>query len=211
MRQYWQNPISRFAILFVLAYAGLLLIGNFAGGRAVYRDAVASTSNGIFQGWWSRGIAVVRPPEKAPEGMDTEIVLVNRQSYIDAQRTPGTTMFSIREYFSSYHRGFLLTVFLLALVIAAPISTRRKLLGGGIAFLLLQAFILFRVWITISYLIQQNPRLDIMNYDDISSWLIINMDLLLVKNIVVAFVIPLLLCAAILFRKSDLQIFTQPR
>lgn len=203
MKDLLRKPLYRMIAIFVASYAAILILGNVAGLQEGYRSAMENVSNKVFREFWSKGY-VFFEADTDPTGneMDTSMRLINREALLEAQRT-NTNVYSIKIFCSMRNWGFLSTAFFLALVFAAPVPLRRKAIAGAIGFLMVQLFVLFRIWVDLEFTMQQNPKLGIVDYEGFWGKVIVTMDAFFAKNIVIAFVIPLLIWIFVMFKKED--------
>lgn len=205
MKRLLNNPLYKMVGIFVIAYGALLLLGSVAKVEDGYRSAIQGVSNKVFRNFWSNGLVFFEDgQDPLGEEMDTAIRMINREAFIAAKKNQ-TTVYSIRIFCSMRNWGFLITAFFIALVLAAPVPLRRKLISGTIGLLLVQLFVLFRIWVDIEFSMQQNQKLDIVNYGGFGEQVIVTMDAVFAKNIVVAFSIPLLIWIFVMFKREDVK------
>ena len=209
MNKLQSNPIRGLALTFIVAYALLLVMGNFVGGKELYRTGLQAVSAKIFQNWWPKAHVSFRPgTDPAKKGMDTMIQIVNLKELQFAQQNK-TAVVAAKVYYNSYHRGFLLSIFFLSLAITVPLPWKRRLIAGGIGFLLVQGFILSRTGINIAFSMQENPEIGLVNSSEFMQTLVAGLDAFLVKNIVIAFIMPLLIWILVMFRAEDRELLRQ--
>lgn len=58
-------------------------------------------------------------------------------------------------------RGYLPTIFLLSLILASPVSRKRKVFSASIGFLIISAFVFLKQWIHVLYIIEQSKWLSL--------------------------------------------------
>lgn len=199
------KPIARMILIFAVSYVLLLGLGNFGGLREAYGATFRGVSAKIFRNWFDKGYVVINEG-KDPTGkeMDSAARFYNRKQNDEAAQK-GTSVYSIIYYFSTYLRGYLMTIFYLALVFASPVPLKRKAISGLVGFLLVQGFIIFRLYIGMCYTIQENPKLEILDPSPFMQSVVSVLDLALVRNIVLAFIIPLLIWILVTFNREDRQ------
>lgn len=211
MKRLLANPLYKMIAIFVLAYAGILILGNVANLQEGYRSAMENVSNKVFREFWSQGYVFFEADEDPTgEEMDTSMRMLNREALLEAQRN-NTNVYSIKVFCSLRNWGFLSTAFFLALVLAAPVPLRRKVIAGLIGFLLVQLFVLFRIWVDLEFTMQQNPKLNIVNYAGFWEKVIVTMDAFFAKNIVIAFIVPLLVWIFVMFKREDMKLLSSLR
>ncbi|MEM7035894.1 MAG: hypothetical protein AAF570_02870 [Bacteroidota bacterium] len=203
MPTWLQNPLRKFLVFFAGAYLLLLALGSWGGVGSAYKGMVHSFSDRMFGNWWSEGYVFVKDgKDPLNEGMDLAMHLVSRKQFAAAQANK-TNVKTITVYQSTWQAGYLITAFFLALVVASPVPTRRKLWSAGIGLVVLTLYVLFRFWINIDYSFQQNPVLDVVHHGEFMQSVMIFLDAFFMKNIVVSFIVPLLLWILITFQKDD--------
>jgi hypothetical protein len=89
---------------------------------------------------------------------------VNIGSY--ALVRPDGTSKTVTNDINTRYLGYIPTVLLIALVIASPVSWRRKLIALPIGLVLVTLLVIFKEWISLLYLCDQNPWLNLTSYTE---------------------------------------------
>lgn len=106
--------------------------------------------------------------------------------------------------------GYLPTILLISLVIASPVGFRRKMIALALGIFLTMLLILFKHWISLIWLAQQTPWLQLANYTcwKLSVLTFTNTFISSSSFTVAYFVIAIWLLVT--FRMEDLKSFIQP-
>ncbi len=133
-----RKKIAGFVFRLVLFYG--LLVAPWPGLQQAYSTVYRGACNAIFGSFGSGGVVRFGPSAKGRPGTHAEITVRNVRS-----PTVATTSHSIR------FTGYLPAAEVLALILATPIpwSRRWKALVWGM--ILVNGFVLLRVWITLLY------------------------------------------------------------
>ncbi|MBW8038986.1 MAG: hypothetical protein FVQ85_03195 [Planctomycetes bacterium] len=137
------KQVIRFLCLFVFVY--LLLMAPWPGLKAAYSKSYKAGSAFLFKSFGAKGI--VRFRQQSDPGNDINIIFYNRDHIgRDGKMVAvGNIPYNSRRY------GFIFTAFLTALILATPLSWRRKgraLFGG---FFLIHCFIVLILGMWILY------------------------------------------------------------
>ncbi|GJQ27885.1 MAG: hypothetical protein HBSAPP02_29170 [Phycisphaerae bacterium] len=187
-------PKAAFRFLFVVlcVYVGLALAWPAVGTgyRAFYRGLC----NTVFYSVGGRASVTFRPLDSADEVMDTEMVLVNKA-------LPGA--FGTRPVSARYD-GYIPASLVCALVVATPVSWRRRLFGLVGSMLAVHGFVLFRRWVSIVNTLSQG---DAINAFHPPGWLKTVMGFLVehvfASIVASSFVMPVFVWMIVLFRRAD--------
>lgn len=133
-----RKKIAGFVFRLVLFYG--VLVAPWPGLQQAYSTVYRRACNAIFGSFGSGGVVRFGPSAKGRPGTHAEITVRNVRS-----ATVGTTSHSIR------FTGYLPAAEVLALILPTPIpwSRRWKALVWGM--ILVNGFVLLRVWITLLY------------------------------------------------------------
>jgi hypothetical protein len=183
--------IAGFVLRFALAYA--LLIVAWPLVKPLYRPVYCALGSLCFEG----GVASARfEVQDTDDDLDIQIHLTKR----------GPPRVTGRMQNSSRLTGWMPTASLLALVLASPISWRRKrqALLWGLA--LLTVFVAFRMWVPIRENFSKPDALQVHHPGALGTWALGIASRALVAAPASHFVIPLLLWAVVAFRREDWEL-----
>ncbi len=181
--------VSRFALLATYAVAFVLLwpwVGE-RYGRA-FREGTMGMCRTIGASW----VVVLKPLEHPTAQLDTKMFLIHRQARESVSQT-----------LSSRYIGYAPTTFLVALILATPLTWRRRLIA------LLWGLVLTHAWIAFSMLlliVHGYSRGDVISIFDVSPF---TRDVLaflreaLVMAPVVKYTVPAVIWMLVSFRRSD--------
>ena len=176
MRQRRLNTLWKFLILVAIIYASLVGIGPFLKLNKLNASFYGSVSKKLFSEMGEKGI-VVFEEVKGNVGIndqDYQLTLINKESLEEvkreaAQRGSADTKAKVKAknvFLNFWQFGFVPTALLLALIIATPLPWKRKVLGFIIAWIMLQAFIFVRIYLTILNHFQQTEWLAIYDFSE---------------------------------------------
>ncbi len=189
MRQ--RSPIWYFVLVFGTCYTLFAL--PWPGLAERYSAAYRYVANAVFNPFGERGRVSFAPAPHPNRTADTMISTQMRGSrYIgDAEHSPRIT-------------GYLPTVEFIALALATPIAWRRRLISLGVGIMLIQAFVLVRVWIALIYWFS-TPDTPWRLYE-LGEWTRSALSLIfesINEAPVVSFVFPAIVWLVLLFRPND--------
>ena len=139
------KPILLFLFKVILVFG--LLVAPFTFYDVTYGKFYRSVCKSLFGKIKETGFARFSQT-KTPEEMHIEIGnAAQRQSN-------GMTNTAIADVNLRY-RGYMSTVFLIALIIASPITTRRKIFSALAGLAILTGILMFKQWIHILYMCEQ--------------------------------------------------------
>ena len=173
------NPILIFLGKFTLIYALLLIFISLFSINDSYINSFRTINKTIFGKLGQEGMVVFEPQTaEATKGKqtafnnksthDTKITIINRTKASQAAKAAqarGEKSVS-KDYYqiltiNSWNLGGLPTLFVLALILATPLLWRQKLWALLWGTLLINAFILFKMWIALLNEANKNPKLDV--------------------------------------------------
>lgn len=181
--------VSRFALLATYTVA-FVLLWPWAGeryGRA-FREGTMGMCRAIGASW----VVVLKPLERPTAHVDSEMFLIHRQARESVSQT-----------LSSRYIGYAPTTFLVALILATPLTWRRRLIA------LLWGLVLTHAWIAFSMLlliVHGYSRGDVISIFDVSPF---TRDVLaflreaLVQAPVIKYTVPAVIWMLVSFRRSD--------
>jgi hypothetical protein len=105
--------------------------------------------------------------------------------------------------------GYLPTVLMIALVIASPVSWRRKLIALLAGVSLVTLLVMFRLWLQIMYLCEQFPWLNLYQFGDTQKKIIEYVYQAIVIPINMALYFVIIVWLLVTFRKEDLKWFAR--
>lgn len=187
-------PKATFRFLFVVlgVYVGLAMAWPAVGTgyRAFYRGLC----NTVFYSVGGRASVTFRPMDPAGDVMDTEMVLVNKA----LPAAFGTRPVSAR------YDGYIPASLAFALILATPVSWRRRLIGLVGSMLAIHGFVLFRRWVSIVNTLSQG---DAINAFYPPGWLKAAMSFLVehvfASVVACSFVLPVFVWMIVMLRRAD--------
>jgi len=197
MKKVFGKPYVRFAGKFLLIYFILIIVPFFSNN--IYTPVMIRMSNVFFQNTGDAGFVVFS--KKQINASDTRFAFTNKHK-ANAQNQAS----AVESDFSMLYRGFLPTALLTALILASPVSRKRRIYSWLAGVSLLQVFVLIKIWLQLVYHFHNHPEMDVHIFGDgITSGL-----LFLYRNMVVTPEPTLIVCVLIwilvTFRKSDLAV-----
>ena len=196
------QPILRFLLGFILAYAGLLIIFSFAEHQfAAHYQAMGKAA---FEKFGNKGIVQFssRADNDSNYKLTTKIILFNRDQVIAARQSGQASVLGAELYLSSWYNGVLPMVLLISLILASPVPWKRKLIAILVGLLVIYLFILLKMHLAIANEYLNTPSLGILPSH---SKLVKTTYEMLVANIETTFIIPVFIWILVTFRKKDLQ------
>ncbi len=154
---------AKFLLVFLAAY--LFMLWPITGIQKKYADFFCKIGNESFHEFGDNGIAML----KTQKGKDNILLLVSNTSYIKQGQV----------IWQDYHKssnliGFFHTAFLLSLIIATPVSLRRKTFAMIVGFLLITGFVMLKLYSIILYCYSISTTLglsnDIAAHESIAFW-----------------------------------------
>lgn len=207
MTRFKVQPILRFLLWFVLAYAGLLILFSFFENQL--GDQYRAMGKSRFEKFGKKGIVQFFPNEDRSTGykLNTKVVLFNRDQVIAARQSGQATVKGGELYISSWYSFVLPITILLSLIIASPVPWKRKILAALVGLLLLYFFIVFKLRLSIANEYINNPELQYIPSNP--KWTKVAHKIF-VTNIETTIILPVFIWILVTFRKSDLSEFSSP-
>ena len=143
---------ARFLLIFFVAY--LFMLWPKTGMQDMYADFFCKTGNELFHEFGDSGIAMLKPQK----GKNNVLLLVSKTSYIKQASVKWYPF-----YKSSSMIGFFHTSFLLSLIIATPLSWRRKAFALTLGFILITIMVMLKLFVLILYSYSISPALGLSN------------------------------------------------
>ncbi len=200
-------PILRIAGLaflrFVLVYTIFLLpwLGLSSGFATVYRDV----GEWLFQSAGAPDYAVRFQADESSAGTDTRLILINVTLDNLNQAIPPQKMGGL----SSRSGGYTQLTFFIALVLAAPITWRRRglalLIGGSV----LLIFIWLKLLLTGKLILSMYQPMHLISISPLMSQFLTTFKYIFVENVGINFVIPLVLAVILCVNGDDWQRFSK--
>jgi|GEM_PF-3051435 len=207
MQTLLRNPLLKLALIFGLAYGGLLILGQM-GVSASYRTVIRNASTDLFQQRWSKGFVQFQEKEDTfGKGLETAISFVNREENARAAAN-GTSVKAVTVYFSIHTWGYILGTFLVSLIIASPVSIKRKLIASSISLAVFHLYLIVRIWLKLEWEMDAHPELGILELSSFASGVLDVLNTIFVQNIVVSFLTVTLIWILVTFRREDWKTFS---
>lgn len=189
-------PFKRVSVFFVLTMLiyGLLFL-PWITPRPAYRSLLVGAGNLILpHAFGDRGSVTLEAITETPKGQDVAVRLVKHRP----QRVTATMELS------SGHLGFRASAFLIALVLATPIAFPRRAWALLWGILLINAFVLLRLWLKLMDGFSDSNVLAIFTFGETLKselqWAV----LMLYKAPEMNYIIPALVWLLVTFRRGDL-------
>ena len=138
--------IAGFAFRLVLLY--VLLVAPWPGLKEAYSTVYRTVANAVFGSFGSDGVVRFQPHPEARREFDTEIIIQRRGSPVKGKITHSARV-----------TGYLPTVGCIALIVATSIPWRRRLKALAWGMILVNGFVVLRVWITLFCLFSREDAL----------------------------------------------------
>lgn len=185
-----RNAILRFLAVFIVIYA--LLILPWPG----LADAYLTTANAVgarVLGTVGKGgtVAYVRDPARPWTSIQT---LYNCNTKVSI---------AVRRGYDS-RQDYLATSLVIALVLATPIPGRRKALALAMGLLLINVFVLWRLWIGLVYLFSEK-QLDLIQLSPFWKEAVRLAVQIFVGSIEATFIVPVFVWILVAVRQADVQ------
>lgn len=193
-----RNPVIFFFLKALLVYALLAFPSFLSKGYEKFYRSVSRTFLSTVRG---TGFCVF---ESKNDISDTEIIIGNKTQLDENQRTR-----TMNIPVNSHQDGYLPTILLLSLILASPIPVRRKGRALIIGFVLMTAFVLFKVWIRIMYTCDTNPWLQLTNPSNSQMKIVSFIKVNFVTYGAPSLTLTVILWLLISFTKNDVEAFHQ--
>lgn len=161
-------PIFKQASIFFLKVISLYLVFTFiftSIGKEPYRQFFRSTASFFLADFSDKGVTQFKEYQDEEGKIDTQILLMNKEQFEASSKSGGPKLMAAGIGIDSWIYGAMPTLFLISLILASPISFRRKAVAtlGGLT--LFHSFILLKLWLRITYEYQQYPALKVASTD----------------------------------------------
>ena len=201
------NIYVRFLLVFIGAYIVIQALGHIPSVENSYRNHYINMTDRIFKDFKGEGIVKAEPnPDESEKELDVMIMLSSKDLYRDAIRN-NTNVRIARTYIFSKFLGFLPLCVFLSLIIATPLNWKQKLVALLTGLLLVQLFVIFRLWVHMMFSFNNYEWLNVVKLSGTSSSIIDFMGAIFISNPVVAYLVPLaiwILVAIVPFPRSRL-------
>jgi len=185
--------LSGFFLRCVLYYA--LLVVPWPGLMDGYRVFFRAGGNLLFKSFGDGGSVFFEPLSSLDHAQDTRLVL----------RKTKPVSVSGKMDITSVYVGYRPTIFLIALVLAAPVPWSRRLwaLLGGLV--LVNAFVAFRVWLQLVNAYSDPNALALYSLGPFWKGMLRAAVLVLFRAPAAHYVVPMFIWMLVTFRRGDLQ------
>jgi len=180
------KAIVKFLAIFLVSF--IVLIVPWLGLRGPYASLYRGMGNALFGTFSSVATIRFEPLPKddpaAGQGSDIQVTFRHRET--------GTVLPMAA---STRFQGFTPTAFVIALALAAPLKWPRRVPALLLSFVAVTVYIAFRQYILIASVIYKEPAW-VAKLLDFAYWVF-------VESFAGVFVVPLIIWAAVTFRRSD--------
>lgn len=107
-------------------------------------------------------------------------------------------------------RGYLPTILFVALILASPIPWRPKLLKLFFGFFLLTAFVLFKQWIHILFVIDQNPFLSLYTFNSFEKKVVEFGYTNIITTVGPSLLVAVLIWVLLIYRRKEMSLLLNP-
>jgi hypothetical protein len=177
----------------------IILDAPFPFYDSVYGKMYRGVCNFYFGEFHKTGFVRFKPARNLAE---THLEIGNT-----ANVRPDGTIHLANADFNTRYRGYIPTVFFISLLVASPISRRRKVFSFFLGISLLMVFLMLKQWIHLLYVCEQAPWLELYTFTADEQK---NLDFIYFNFVnyggsalIVVIAIWILVC----FRKSDFELF----
>lgn len=200
--------IIKFLIIFIVAYAVMTVPQT--GISDLYAKFLRMEGNFFFGEFGEKGMVLFEPNEdKHSWNYPTMMILFNRDQYDNAAKT-GANLTYVKHNLAMYY-DFLFAAFLVALVIATPLSLKRKLMALLLSVILLHVYINFTLFIEIISQFSDYPAVGVVHLSPFRLKVVKFIYPIVRVNFGTGFFVALLVWLTVCFRKEDLmRIFPSP-
>lgn len=190
-----------FLIKFAVVYA-ILLLPPF---RSMYADAFIATGKQWFRHIDEKGVTVFKVKENAinPDVI-VEITIANKYAVAEALRKKSKNVDNFATIFCNWY-AYLIIAYLVALILATPISWKRKLFSLLAGLTLTYFYFLLMIWVLLLYKFNQNTQLDVLQLSGFKKTLVDVLYPVLVGNPGTTVFAALFIYVLVVFRKQDLE------
>ena len=193
LKQIFKRGSVRFVVIFAIAYSALQGLGYVHGIENAYRNHYIRMTDSIFDGFKGNGIVKANPNDDEEEKeLDVMIMLSSKELYEEAVRS-GTNVRIARTYIFTKFLGYFPFCIFLALLIATPLGWKQKLIAGISGLLLVQAFVIMRLWLHLLYSFNNYEWLEVITLSPFAARMLDFFSALFISNVVVAVLVPVLI------------------
>ena len=197
---------SKTSMIFFLraALIYLLLVTPWPGVRDWFGDVFRAAGQEVLGRVGGDGVTNFEAYEDKNGEFDTRIWLANRTYVRGDGKAPAMDM-----YVDSHGSTWLPLSLVCALVLATPVSWRRRLVGLGIGLAATAAFCVFRVWISMLWNYQQGVDAKIHLFKDapVTDYLLETLDTIMLNPYGPSFAVAVVVWLAVMFRWSEIRDF----
>ncbi len=156
------KKVSLFFLKAALVYGVLFLPLNIFDGT--YENFYRKCNSYFFSELQSVGHVRFT---KGKEPATTHINIWNQN-----QVQPDGKVNSAKADVNTRYRGYLPTILFLSLLLASPVPWKRKTISLVTGFILVTAFVMFKAWLGLVYVCQNNPFLELFNFSGNKKYLV---------------------------------------
>ncbi len=173
------------------------------GLRAAYSKFFIAGAAFLFESLGPSG--GIRFRQSTDSKHDIDIIVYNR----DQIGPDGKVPLALRANYSSHYAGYIHTVFITALILATPISFRRRVWALVLALILMHVFIAFKLLIMLISLLS-NSRLSLFVLSPFWKDVVVTTNQVVVRHLTTGFIIAFFIWILVSFRgESLLKFLTQ--
>ena len=185
-----RRPIARFVLLAVLVFSALSLSWPWIG--STYGSLFRSTAGFVFRQYGGVGEFRFRPLAVSRKDADTQVAFLNY-----ARAMEGTVEISSR------HLGFVMTVQVLALVLATPIPIRRRLWAMVCSLIVVNFVIGFRIVVGLAGWFCGESAWALWNPTPFQWEILVGMFHVVLESMAFQYVVPIFIWILVTFRRED--------
>ena len=178
-----------------MLYALIQGLGYTSIVSDAYRSHYISMTNKIFSDFKGDGVVEATKNEDPNENeLDVVIRLHNKAQWADAIKNR-TIRRRVKTLNYTKFLGYLPISILLALVLATPLNWKQKLIALVLGLVLVELFIIFRLWIHILYNFNnyEGGVLNVVHLSSMQNRLIEFLSAIFISNVVVTVVVPFMI------------------
>ena len=188
------KEVIKFFCLFILIY--VLLMAPWPGLRAAYSKFYMASSAFLSRSFGSKGIVLFEQSNN-PEH-DVNVVMLNRDR-VDRHGKPVVLLVRI----SSRYGGYMYMAFVIALIVATPISLRRRAWALVWGLILMHTFVVFKLGVMILHCFSKKP-LSLFVLNPFWKQVLVSIDEEFSFSLTFGFVVGFVVWVLVSFRRRDL-------